>query len=234
METIGAKAVRAITESDLFHGVSGETAELLARSATLVRFDAHEWIVQAGQQSAAIHILESGIVAMAAPVDGGRYAVLSVRGPGRAFGWSSLLPGGAYLTSAYTLMESSAWAVPLQAVRALLEADTRVAVDVYRNAFGLTHQSLVARAVQLTRTEESSPMIERCPSPGATCAFQWKLSGGVIMARCTGSGNCGEHARSACPLAQQMSTDWTPFMLRRFVPVPSMAVLRHETSQEFL
>lgn len=225
MDTGHTSAETAIRESDLFAGAMRGPISALAESTRLVALPANEWVCEAHEPGKCVWIVDSGIVCMVRPVDGEKFAVVAVHGPRRSFGWSSLATAGLYFTSAYAVTPASAWAIPILALTELLRIDPGVSLVVHRNALSLTFRNLQATAAQLRRGDDTCDRVEECPFPSVGHKFEWKLSGPLVMTRCDRAAACQISAAGRCPVARGASGDWSPFMLRRFAPMPGPAVL---------
>lgn len=225
LETGHTSAETAIRESDLFAGAMRGPISALAESTRLVDLPANEWVFESHEPAKFVWIVESGVVCMVRPVDGEKFAVVAVHGPARSFGWSSLATAGLYFTSAYSVTPASAWAIPITAVNELLRIDPGFSLVVYRNALSLTFRNLQATAVQMRRGDDTCDRDEECPFPSVDHRFEWKLSGPLVMTRCDRATACQINAAGRCPVTRGPSADWSPFMLRRFAPLPGPAVL---------
>ena len=218
-EATREEAIRAIGESDLFRGSEDKVIELVAESARFVNAPANDWLFEAGQPVKRMYVLRSGLVSIADSTGSGQYAVIAVHGPGRVFGWSGLINPNAYLSSAYTLTEASAWELPVAALDALLAVESQLASVVYRNALELTYQNRQVCASHLRRGEDSESRDERCPNPPFTSTFAWRLSGSMVEAMCLHPEACPITVRAHCPLAPGNPANWNSLMLRRFTPL---------------
>jgi CRP-like cAMP-binding protein len=117
----------------MFAGLPRPGLERLSMAAVEVMIPRHEYSFRAGDAPGAIYVLRRGLICISVPMGHARNVILALLGPGRAFGWGSLLGDSIRPISAMALADSLAWMIPADAVREVADSDVEAGAALYRN-----------------------------------------------------------------------------------------------------
>ncbi len=119
----------------LFKDLSEDDIDELARQTTLKRFPKNSILVNEGDETDSLYIIESGKIKIYVGDEEGKELILTLHGPGDYFGEISLLDGAPRSASAMTLEESKLYIIKKRQFEAFLRSDPEICMRVMR---GLT------------------------------------------------------------------------------------------------
>ncbi|MBI4307030.1 MAG: Crp/Fnr family transcriptional regulator, partial [Chloroflexi bacterium] len=170
----------AIERCDLFIGVPRPAIERLAANARSMFVRQHEPVFRTGDTASGVYVLEQGLVVIGLELPDARHAVTALHGPGRAFGWWSLLGGPSRSVSAFALTDCTAWSIPVGVIHDLMDTDPQSAIVLYKNMAQRALRTVFTLAGQMRASVGKEERIERCPMMGERSFFEWRISGAMV------------------------------------------------------
>ncbi|VAW84010.1 cAMP-binding proteins - catabolite gene activator and regulatory subunit of cAMP-dependent protein kinases [hydrothermal vent metagenome] len=119
----------------LFKDLSEDDLNELEKQTTLKRFPKNAILVNEGDETDSLYIIESGKIKIYVGDDEGKELILTLHGPGDYFGEISLLDGAPRSASAMTLEDSKLYIIQKRRFETFLRNDPEVCMRVMR---GLT------------------------------------------------------------------------------------------------
>lgn len=213
----------AIRRCDLFIGAPHPVIERLAADVRSVYVRRHEPVFRTGDTASGVYVLEQGLVVIGLELTDSRHAVTALHGPGRAFGWWTLLGGPTRPVSAFALTDCTAWSVPFGVIRDLMDSDTQVALVLYKNMAQRALRTVFTLAGQMKASVGMSERIERCPTAREGSFFEWRISGAMVEVKCSDGPGCADTS-TECPIKND-TRGWKPLMLGRFAPISPLPLV---------
>ena len=130
-------AIETLEHVYLFQDLSADDLAQLAQRATLKRFPKNSVLVNEGDDTDSLYIIQSGKVKIYLSDEDGKELVLSLIGPGDYFGEIALLDESPRSASAMSLEECKIYVLNKPQFEAFLKQDTAVCLRVMR---GLTRR----------------------------------------------------------------------------------------------
>ena len=130
-------AIETLEHVYLFQDLSAEDLSQLAQRATLKRFPKNSVLVNEGDDTDSLYIIQSGRVKIYLSDEDGKELVLSLIGPGDYFGEIALLDESPRSASVMSLEECKIYVLNKSQFEAFLKQDTAVCLRVMR---GLTRR----------------------------------------------------------------------------------------------
>lgn len=132
-----SNAVQTFEQVYLFQDLDAADLQQLAQRATLKRFPRHSVLVNEGDDTDSLYIIQSGKIKIYLSDDEGKELVLSILGPGDYFGEIALLDESPRSASAMALDECKVYVLGKSQFEAFLKQDTAICLRVMR---GLTRR----------------------------------------------------------------------------------------------
>ncbi len=131
----------------LLRGLSTEALETLRQMGTTHRYGPGETLLRRGEQSATVHLILEGLVAVQVDTPQGERRTLVNLGPGQALGEIALVDGGPHSADVVALAPTRTFSLSHTAFWAFCEEHPQHGVQLLRNlaadlAFKLRHANL--------------------------------------------------------------------------------------------
>ncbi|MBI4220351.1 MAG: Crp/Fnr family transcriptional regulator [Chloroflexi bacterium] len=208
----------AIRRSDLMAGLPARYADRLKSEMSLRYVQKYEWVFKAGDTATDMYLLEQGLIVVGLSLLDARHVVISVHGPGRVFGWSSLQEGLVRSVSAIALTDATIWAIHVAVIREMAESDPQFAAVLYKNMAERALRTISTLASHMKGRAATTERIERCPLQLKDAFFTWRINGNMVEAKCGGGPGCAEQG-TACPIKGTLDAGWKSLMLGRFAEI---------------
>jgi len=141
--------VDRLAASPSFAALSADQLAVVAACATPATFDRHEALFRSGDDAEALHVVETGCVALEVQAAAGAPLLIKTIHPGDVVGLSWMLPPYRWTLDAFAVDATTTIRIESQCLRDACEADHELGYALHQAFAGLIRERLVATRMQL-------------------------------------------------------------------------------------
>jgi len=124
----------------------------LAREAELRVYEEKEFVIREGQPAREFMMLRSGKMVLKVDASESLTIALGAIKPGFSLGWSALIPGRNYTSSAVCTEKSEVFVVQGETLQGMMEEDHRMGYLMFQGVCGILEDRLERRTRQFLKT----------------------------------------------------------------------------------
>jgi CRP-like cAMP-binding protein len=145
----------------IMSALSDETLEKLAPHARRRVFREHQIIYRQGEEAAQLYMLSRGKIVLEARLSQRVTVTLGSIKPGYSFGWSSILGGGAYTSSAVAVQDSEVFSLSGRILKEHMDEDHTMGFILMRETAMILKNRLERRTSQFLKLLMEHPELRK-------------------------------------------------------------------------